>query len=62
MRTARAEAEVALAPEQALGLWTDLGRWPSFIEGFSRQVETDSGGRRREREWCGTRCRRVAAE
>ena len=43
MRIARAEAEVALAPEQALGLWTDLGRWPSFIEGFARQVETDSG-------------------
>jgi hypothetical protein len=43
VRTARAEAEVALAPEQALGLWTDLGRWPSFIEGFARQVETDSG-------------------
>jgi hypothetical protein len=41
MRTARAEAEVALTPEAALRLWTDLSRWPSFVEGFARVVEAD---------------------
>jgi Polyketide cyclase / dehydrase and lipid transport len=41
VRIARAEAEVALAPEAALRLWTDLSRWASFIEGFARVVEVD---------------------
>ncbi|MEA2332611.1 MAG: hypothetical protein QOH58_2749 [Thermoleophilaceae bacterium] len=41
MRIARAEGEVALAPEAALRLWTDVGRWPSFVEGFARVVEQD---------------------
>jgi Polyketide cyclase / dehydrase and lipid transport len=44
VRTARADAEVALTPEAALRLWTDLSRWASFIEGFARVVESD-------REW-----------
>ena len=43
MRTARADAEVALTPEAALRLWTDLRRWASFIEGFARVVEADHG-------------------
>ena len=43
MRTARAEAEVRLAPEAALRLWTDLSRWPTFVEGFARVVEVDPG-------------------
>jgi uncharacterized membrane protein len=43
VRTARAGAEVVLAPEAALVLWTDLSRWPSFVEGFARFVESDSG-------------------
>jgi len=43
MRTARAEAEVSLAPEAALRLWTDLSRWPTFVEGFARVVEVDPG-------------------
>ncbi len=43
MRTARAEAEVPLTPEATLRLWTDLSRWPSFIEGFARVVEVDPG-------------------
>jgi Polyketide cyclase / dehydrase and lipid transport len=42
VRTASAEAEVALAPAAALELWTDLSRWPSFVEGFARMVENDS--------------------
>ena len=41
MRTARAEAEVPLAPEAALRLWTDVSRWPSFVEGFARVLELD---------------------
>ena len=41
MRSARAEAEVSLTPEAALRLWTDLSRWPSFVEGFARVVEVD---------------------
>jgi hypothetical protein len=38
---ARAQTGVVLAPEAAVGLWTDLTRWPSFIEGFARVVEDD---------------------
>lgn len=41
MRSASAEAEVPLAPEAALRLWTDVARWPSFVEGFARVVELD---------------------
>jgi hypothetical protein len=43
VRTATAEAEVRLAPEAALRLWTDLSRWPTFVEGFARVVEVDPG-------------------
>jgi hypothetical protein len=39
VRTARAEAELALTPEAALRLWTDLERWPTFVEGFARTLE-----------------------
>jgi Polyketide cyclase / dehydrase and lipid transport len=39
VRTARAEADLVLTPEAALRLWTDLERWPSFIEGFARTLE-----------------------
>jgi hypothetical protein len=39
MSTARAEAVVRVQPEGALALWTDLRRWPSFVEGFARVVE-----------------------
>jgi hypothetical protein len=41
MRTARAEAEVVLGPEDAVRLWTDVSRWPSFVEGFSHAAELD---------------------
>jgi hypothetical protein len=43
VRTASAEAEVRLAPEAALRLWTDLSRWSTFVEGFARAIEVDSG-------------------
>ena len=39
MRTARAQADLVLTPEAALRLWTDLDRWPSFVEGYARTVE-----------------------
>lgn len=39
MRVARAEEVVALAPEAALALWSDVARWPSFVEGFARVLE-----------------------
>ncbi len=39
MRTARAQREVILTPEAALRLWTDVDRWPSFVEGFARYLE-----------------------
>jgi hypothetical protein len=35
----KAAAEVALPPERALALWTDVGRWPSLVEGFARISE-----------------------
>ena len=39
MRTARAQGDLVLTPEAALRLWTDLDRWPTFIEGFARVLE-----------------------
>ena len=39
MRTAQAETIVVLTPEAARRLWTDVTRWPSFVEGFARPVE-----------------------
>ena len=38
-RSAQAAALVELAPEGALALWTDVQRWPSFVEGFGRVIE-----------------------
>jgi Polyketide cyclase / dehydrase and lipid transport len=39
VRTARAQADLVLTPEAALRLWTDLERWPSFVEGFARVLD-----------------------
>ena len=39
MRVARAQADLVLTPEAALRLWTDVDRWPSFVEGFARPVD-----------------------
>jgi hypothetical protein len=41
MRTVSAEAEIDLAPETALELWTSTERWATFVEGFARVVERD---------------------
>jgi len=40
-RTARAGGVVALAPEAAIQLWTDVRRWPTFVEGYARTLEVD---------------------
>ena len=50
MRRASARATLPLAPPDVLRLWTDVERWPSFVEGFARRLElTDAwpepGGR-----------------
>ncbi len=42
-RCARATGRVALDPEPAVALWRDLGRWPSFVEGFARVIQQSSG-------------------
>ena len=39
MRTARARAIVPLTAPHALALWSDVTRWPSFVEGFARRLE-----------------------
>lgn len=38
-RVAEAATLVAAEPAAALELWTDLERWPAFVEGFARVVE-----------------------
>jgi hypothetical protein len=39
VKTARARAVVPLRPAEALALWRDVERWPSFVEGFARRLE-----------------------
>jgi hypothetical protein len=39
MRRASARQAVALAPPEVLRLWSDVERWPSFVEGFARLIE-----------------------
>ena len=39
MRVARAAEVVPLEPRRARELWTDVRRWPMFVEGFSRAME-----------------------
>jgi uncharacterized membrane protein len=34
MGVARDRAVTVLAPRQAIDLWTDTGRWPTFVDGF----------------------------
>jgi hypothetical protein len=38
-RTARAAALARIDPEGARELWTNLRRWPTFVEGFAHVVE-----------------------
>jgi hypothetical protein len=39
VRTAQARATVPLSAPHALALWSDVERWPSFVEGFARRLE-----------------------
>jgi hypothetical protein len=39
VRTAWAQTDLVLTPEAALRLWSDVNRWPSFVEGFARTLE-----------------------
>ena len=41
MGTARRETVVELPPLEAFELWTDVGRWPTFIDGFARVERVD---------------------
>ena len=43
MRRASARAAIPLAPANALRLWADVDRWPSFVEGFARRLELKGG-------------------
>ena len=49
MRLASARTELSLPPADALELWSDVDRWPSFVEGFARRLELkawpEPGGR-----------------
>ena len=38
---ARERTLVAVDPERAMAVWTDVRRWPAFVEGFGRVVEHD---------------------
>jgi Polyketide cyclase / dehydrase and lipid transport len=39
VRAAHAQGDLVLTPEAALRLWSDVDRWPSFVEGFARTLE-----------------------
>jgi uncharacterized membrane protein len=41
MATARAATYVSLSPEEAYELWTDVRRWPTFIDGFAHPERVD---------------------
>ena len=43
MGIVREAVAVALDPERAYVLWTDLRRWPTFIDGFARVERADDG-------------------
>ena len=41
MATVHSEAPSELPPEEAYALWTDLSRWPTFIDGFGHVDRVD---------------------
>jgi uncharacterized protein YndB with AHSA1/START domain len=50
VRRASARTSLPLPPAEVLRLWSDVDRWPSFVEGYARRLElTDAwpepGGR-----------------
>lgn len=42
MGSATHAVTVPLPPVEAMEIWTDLERWPAFIDGFARTVEVDA--------------------
>jgi Polyketide cyclase / dehydrase and lipid transport len=43
VKTAYARGTVPLPPADAVALWTNVDRWPTFIEGFGRVIECSPG-------------------
>jgi hypothetical protein len=43
VKTAYARGTVPLQPADAVALWTNVERWPTFIEGFARLIECSPG-------------------
>jgi uncharacterized membrane protein len=43
MGVARAVTLVPLTPQEAYELWTDVGRWATFVDGFARAERIDDG-------------------
>ena len=41
MSTTREAITVDLPPDRAFGLWTDLTRWPTFVDGFGHVDRVD---------------------
>src|SRR3954462_4066922 len=41
MAVARAATLVPLSPEEAYELWTDVRRWPTFVDGFAHSERVD---------------------
>src|SRR5438270_3131133 len=41
MATARAATLVPLNPQEAYELWTDVRRWPTFVDGFAHAQRVD---------------------
>jgi Polyketide cyclase / dehydrase and lipid transport len=39
VRRASARSSLPLSPSDALRLWSDVERWPSFVEGYARRLE-----------------------
>jgi hypothetical protein len=39
--TARAATYVPLQPDEAYALWTDVSRWPTFVDGFGHPERLD---------------------
>lgn len=42
MRSVEAAVTVELPADRAEALWTDLRRWPAFVDGFARVLEVDA--------------------
>ena len=41
MASVRRAAVVDLSPQEAYELWTDVRRWPTFVDGFARPARLD---------------------